>query len=564
MVAACCSTATGALNMAIDANAVTWDAPAAQGSIDPSAVQWDEPPAPVGAVQGLVAGLGRGAKDVIDTGAQFLASGFDKIAGTREGERVAAINKAGTDQFTQDYAGSTAADIGRVGGQIAATLPVGGALGAGVKAVGAAGLAPRALVPLGEAVASGGMRAGTAGPITRALGGAINGGATAGLVDPDNAAAGAAVGAAVPAVVRGAGQAFNKLGLAIRGPEVPEGIRRAAVAGAEEGLVVPPSMVRPTLGNRVLEGYAGKIAVAQGASEKNQRLISQVARRSIGAEDLSPEGLAAVRTKANQAYDALGRAGRFETDDAYRKSLADIGVGSKKFKADFPELIGKDAEKLVRNFSQKQGFDAQAGIEAIKRLRASASANRAAFNDPDKLALGRVQSKLSAALEDLIDRNLSKRGNADLLGSYRGARQTLARVYDVEKALNPATGEIDARKLLSALKKGRLSGELKSVAEFAAAFPKAVQPVEQIGSRPGLSPLDFGYALGGSAAVGPAALLHLAARPAARMAALSPSVQRSLAKPPSQAGLGLIGQSEGDAAQRLARIAPVALTGSGP
>ena len=75
-----------------------------------------------GVLQNIGAGIARGAKDVIDTGAQLLASGFDKIAGTKEGDRVQAMNKAGTAEFDKDYGGSTAASVGRVGGQVLANV----------------------------------------------------------------------------------------------------------------------------------------------------------------------------------------------------------------------------------------------------------------------------------------------------------------------------------------------------------------------------------------------------------------------------------------------------------
>ena len=157
----------------------------------------------VGMVEGTLAGVGRGVKDVLDTGAQWLASGFDKLAGTQEGERVRNMNSQGKAEFKKEYGDSTAASVGRVGGNIIATLPVGGVLGAGAKAAATAGVAPKVLVPLGEALASGGMRAGGAGMVTRATGGAITGGASAALVDPNSALEGAAIGAAMPGVAKG-------------------------------------------------------------------------------------------------------------------------------------------------------------------------------------------------------------------------------------------------------------------------------------------------------------------------------------------------------------------------
>lgn len=161
-----------------------------------------KPKRDVGVIEGTVAGVGRGFKDVLDTGAQWLSSGFDKIAGTKEGERVRAMNEQGKSEFKKDYGDSTAASFGRVGGNIAATWPVGGILGAGVRGLGGAVGASRYLEPLAQAVSTGGMRAAGMGGLpglgVRAAGGAISGGATAGLVDPESAKTGAIVGALLP------------------------------------------------------------------------------------------------------------------------------------------------------------------------------------------------------------------------------------------------------------------------------------------------------------------------------------------------------------------------------
>src|SRR5262249_54170451 len=147
----------------------------------------------------------------------------------------------------------------------------------------------------------------------------------------------------------------------------------------------------------------------------------------------------------------------------------------------------------------------------------------------------RAQHRIAASLEDLVERNLKRSGQEQLLVGFRDARTTLARVYDIEKALNPATGNVDAAKLAQALKKGRpLSGDLKQVADFAGAFPKAVQMPERMGSLPQTSPLDWAAAgiTGAATGAGPITAAALAARPIARAAALSGPIQRlALAKP---------------------------------
>jgi len=147
----------------------------------------------------LPGGVVRGVKDVIDTGAGWLS----RLGGSDEAARIKAMNQQGKADFSaaQERTGNTVVPaVGRVGGQILATHPA-------VKALGA--LATLAKAPrLGSAIASGGMATGRAAAPTiagraadlgiRSAGGAIAGGASAGLVNPEDAGSGALVGGALP------------------------------------------------------------------------------------------------------------------------------------------------------------------------------------------------------------------------------------------------------------------------------------------------------------------------------------------------------------------------------
>lgn len=102
---------------------------------------------------------------------------------------------------------SVAFQAGKLGGDIAATVPVGGFLGAGVKA---ASKAPTATA-FANSLQTGGMRAGAtpgaANMLTRIAGGAATGGAMAGVVDMDSSGTGAIIGGALPPGLKIAGEA---------------------------------------------------------------------------------------------------------------------------------------------------------------------------------------------------------------------------------------------------------------------------------------------------------------------------------------------------------------------
>jgi hypothetical protein len=523
----------------------------------------------------LSSGIRRGLRDIVDTGAELAAKGYDKLTGADghtlsslitgekpQGEyaRVKAMNDAGKAEWEQGTGGELLPHVQRFGGNMLGTGPVLGGVGRVVGGMGLPGL--------GNAIGTAGMTTGRALPPaldmgTRVAGGAINGYASAGLVDPASATTGGVIGALTPPVVTGVGKLANSAAAAVRGPGVPATITRAVEQAREAGFVIPPTQGNPTLKNRALEGFAGKLTTAQQASAKNQPVTNQFAMKAIGADDLTPESLQIVRDKANSAYDALAQVGTFQADDAFRQALGKAGSRQSQLKADFPELVNKEIETLLESMGSRPEFGAQSSIEAIKRLRFDGSANKVA-QDPGKKALGQAQMKIAGALEDLIDRNLQKTGAQDLLAGYRDARKTLAMVYDVEKALNPTTGNIDAAKLAARVKQGKsMSGELRTIADFAGAFPTAAKTPERMGSLPGVSPLDFGAMTALSGMAGdPRYLAGIVARPMARSMALSPKVQDGLLSRgalPSAPG-GLLGDV--DLSGLLYRAAP--LLGSAP
>lgn len=129
-------------------------------------------------------------------------------------EKADAERARSLDAFNRDNAGNPWFTGGRIAGNIAATYPVGGALAAPVRA------AAPVLAPLADAIATGGFRtglapvslAGRAGNVAlRAAGGAVNGGAAAGLVNPDEAGLGALVGGVLPPAVQAVGRGTSLL-----------------------------------------------------------------------------------------------------------------------------------------------------------------------------------------------------------------------------------------------------------------------------------------------------------------------------------------------------------------
>lgn len=311
------------------------------------------------------------------------------------------------------------------------------------------------------------------------------------------------------------------------------------------GYVIPPSTLKPTAGRVAAESVGGKAAVQQLASRRNQEVTNKLVAKGLGLPDriqVTPKVLEALRRKAGGAYEAVGKSGNITADSQYLDDLAVIGRQSDEIAAAFPEAnVGKSAEvdQLVNSLLRDR-FDAKPALSYLKELRKNASANLSGVNaaDPAKVSLGRAQRDAAAALEDLIVRHLKSQGKGGLAKAFDEARILIAKTHSAEKALNPGTGNFNARALATELKRGKpLSGEFETIAKFASAFPKAA---DEVLTSPGVSALDAALTAGGGVALGamnpstaPLALAWPAARYGARRALLSDSTQNALLNTPA-------------------------------
>lgn len=288
-------------------------------------------------------------------------------------------------------------------------------------------------------------------------------------------------------------------------PSVGEQTLRESQAA---GYVVPPATARPTLGNRLMEGAAGKTNVAQAASARNQEVTNTLAKRALDLPDDAPltlDTLGKIRAQAGKVYEQVGKAGEIRPDSQYLDELASLGKSADDIAKDFPDADVAATEKIgdLVNSLLRDKFDAKSALSYLKELRAQASGNLSYQNsaDPAKRALGMAQREAAASLEDLIGRHLASTGDAGLASSFDAARRTIAKTYTVQSALNESTGNVAASALGGQLKKGKpLSGELEVAARFARAFPKAAKEVTE--SFPGISPWDFGWGGIGSVVAG--------------------------------------------------------------
>lgn len=453
---------------------------AASASYVPPDAKKDTP----SALSSFGANVGQSVGNIALTGQEWAGKGLEKLGLSGAGGWLQRDAVEGRKRLAQEVAPYTEANpmasaAGRVVGDVAATLPVGGVLARGASMI--PGAAQKA-APLIEAIRTGGLSSGNM--ATRAAGGAITGAGTAALTSPDNIAAGGAVGAALPSVL-GAGQRIGQVAL------------NTAQKGVAAGLRVPPSSVAPSGANRLLESVAGKQNAQQSMSFANQDRVNAIARESLGLAPDTPLTAATLKNYASaqysQGYEPLKQIGMIQAGKDFDDALS-AAIQQYTGKGTIPATEKQEIINLV-NSHRSAGFDAGDAINAIKTLREDASK---AFRAGDG-ALGKANRALADAYENEIGRNLAATGQTDLLNAYQSARQNLAKSFTIGNAIKEGTGDVSAQKLGSELTKGKpLQGDMRTVAEFANAFPKAMQTTAQTGS-PGVHNLVpmLGAGIGG-------------------------------------------------------------------
>lgn len=543
--------------MPIDPNAVQWDEPAAAGTaaavasspaskIDPGAVKWDDEPggtsptsaaAPAakpslgdqaargfgigtrGVVQGLVDLPAMVSDNLI---AKPLNAAADLVAGKGIGPRLKMAGDAVGDLMTRAGVpvAQTASErvlegINRGAAGAAATMGVGAALTAGARGAVAATQTPGTL----------GQSVGT--QLLEAPSLQLGSGAASGAASNIVRESGGGEGAQMVAAIAGG---LAPVGVARKAVDVSQSsqIAKAAKAAHNAGYVIPPSDVTPTMLSEALNGIGGKIKTAQFASARNQSVSNDMARKALGMQadaDLTIDALEGLRRSASAAYSPVAASGTVSPTAAFSKAL-DQAVNP--FLSQAKSFPGMKIPGVVDDINALRSpqFDAGDALNAIRTMREGADK---AFR-AGEASSGKAYKQAAAALEDALEIHLQGLGQngAEILKGFRDARQQIAKTYTVQSALNPQTGAVNAIKLAADLAKGKpISGDLRTVAEFGQAFPKAAQALKE--SPKSGSVFDSLATLGTGVATGsPLAIGLLAARPAARSALLSKRLQKRM------------------------------------
>jgi hypothetical protein len=246
----------------------------------------------------------------------------------------------------------------------------------------------------------------------------------AGLPEPETTGEKVLTGASelLPGLIGGRGVRSAPRTMPLEGKALADSAHNAIINAAKsEGYVLPGQTTLAKVGQLI----AGKTPTKSGMIIRNQEVTNKIARREAGlAEDIpiTDENLAAARTKLAQPYRDL-------------------------------EKMAPTAGRLWKQVQQTRA-DAKAQWQFYNR-----SAN------PEVRAKAQALDARAESLEDKIDDIAKINLKPDALDRLRQARTELAKNFIVDRANTPG-GDVDARSVYRDSKRTRMTGGLKTIADF--------------------------------------------------------------------------------------------------
>lgn len=473
--------------MPIDPRMVKWDQ-APREAIDPRLIKWDREPGLAdkatqqakNIVGGAVRGAGSIGATIVDLVREKLADPVlqavpqhmrpDVTAGLTQAPRGGELRSemdAGLQSLGVDPS-SLAFKGGKLGAEVAGTAGVGGLAANGVRALGAT-RALTGLEPIVSGVArgleTGGFRvgelAGTGlGTATRVGTGVAVGGASAGLVNPEDAALGAAIGGVLPGVTRAAGVTGNAIRRAVA-PEVSPEVRNLAMRAHDLGISIPADRLvdsRPL--NAVAAGlnyvpFSGRQATEDAMNSQLNRALS----RTFGQDSSN------VTMALRKADDALG--GQFDSflrkntvavDKQFMDDLAEASnQASKELGADGAKIISNQVDEILAK-AQTGQIDGQAAYNIKRTLDRIGKRN-----SPEAYYALDLKQKLMDALNRSVGDEKAK--------AFAQTRKQYGAMLELQKlAANGAEGEISVARLANM--KNIRNPQMQELADIAAQFVK--------------------------------------------------------------------------------------------
>lgn len=469
-----------------------------------------------------IGGVVRGARDIVDGGAQLLTRGLEAAmpAGSaaeayfrNERQRVEGINKEAERDYQQNWRRGEMQgfDSGRLAGNILATLPLMRLGPAGVSTAAAVtrgivqGGAGGALQPVQNPGPEGdssfwqqkatqtGVGAGVGaagGYVGSKIGNALQGSDRVNAIrEAEQRAANqtgnasATINANPTATVQGGGSTLGRVG-----PDPSAGLneaqRRAMEEGARLGFRTTPGQAT---GSRSLQQMEARMESSPFFSgpfntlkTQNQNTLNRTAANAIGetAETLDSAVLGRAQARLGQVFDDIGNNVKrvIPADDVVDR----LAAVEQQFDGLLPRPLLN--EPLVQRFMNltTRGEMTGAQLRDLSSKLGRASKNQMTSTGGDR-ELGRALGSVKDVVDDVLGESLDPASRA----AYDAARQqyrTLMLLTQRQNVVNPASGNVSGANLAAALQAadrpgylfGRNNSDLYNAARFAQTFKPIV------------------------------------------------------------------------------------------
>lgn len=414
------------------------------------------------------AALGKGVGDV-GLGAQKYLGKFANVIGADTvGNWLINDAEQGRKKLAAQLAphkerSPVAAGISEIGGNVIATLPVGGGLG---------GLAGKAGLPaLANALRTGGFRTGLPAAATktgkvgnmalRSGAGATVGGVSAGLVNEDSAGLGATLGGLLPPALSGVGKAAHATGRALRGGGVSPEVQALAARAKELGINIPADRIANSRPMNALASSLNYVPFSgRAATESN--MTNQLTRATSRLMGQDSDNMAIALRKASDElggkFDSTLKSTAVKLDNNLLDDIVKIDdIAQQQLAGSDYKAIASQVAELLRK-GETGAIDGQAAYNVKRTLdRMGRTPGPSAFH-----AL-----ELKKALIAGLDRSLGPEKAA----AFAKTREQYGNMIELEKiALNGAEGDISVARLANM--KNINNKPLKEIADIAAQFVK--------------------------------------------------------------------------------------------
>lgn len=297
--------------------------------------------------------------------------------------------------------------------------------------------------------------------------------------------------AGLPPVVAGlTGIAAGGVPFMVRGGgSLPQ--TKRAVQG---GYTIPPAMAseNPSMMARLLSKVGGEELIERAATIKNQAATNNLVKKELGIKDdiISVKALNDIRAKEGSVYQDVKNVPGTAVDNTFNSDVAAIKATINALSKNFKAIVKNDeVDKLVKAITPRLGskaYDSTSAVELTKVLRQK-SAKNIMSDKPELNELGKAQRAASEAIENMLARRIMNAPPTagvpkDLAIRWNEARTKISQSHLVEEALNPATGNVDAKRLGRVIDKGdaKLTGGLQTAGEAALAFPRVTGSPEKM------------------------------------------------------------------------------------